>query len=227
MKKFTKIFWSITVSIVVLTAFTVPGEETKTIVFFGDSITNRGLRPGGYIDLIQKKLEQDGVADQYTLIGAGHEGNTVPDLQARVERDVIAKKPTLVFIYIGINDVWKSINNPPTHTPIDQYEAGLKEIINKIKAAGAKVVLCTPTVIGEKTNGGNPQDKMLNEYASVSKKVARQTKSKLCDLRKSFQKYLSKNNQKNDQKGILTLDRVHLNKQGNELVAQKMIKFLD
>jgi len=35
------------------------------------------------------------------IIGAGVGGNKVPDLQARIEKDVLAKKPTIVVVYIG------------------------------------------------------------------------------------------------------------------------------
>jgi len=46
------------------------------------------------------------------VIGAGISGNKVPDLQRRLERDVLKKKPTVVFIYIGINDVWHGESDP-------------------------------------------------------------------------------------------------------------------
>ena len=122
------------------------------------------------------------------MIGAGISGNKVPDLQKRLEKDVLAKKPTLVVIYIGINDVWHGENDPAKGTPKDKFEAGLKEIIGKIQDAGARVVLCTPTVIGEKKAGTNKLDAKLDEYAEVSRKVAKDTGVQLCDLRKAFQR---------------------------------------
>ncbi|HVW37123.1 MAG TPA: hypothetical protein VHB99_07450, partial [Pirellulales bacterium] len=51
----------------------------------------------------------------------------------------------------GINDVWHSIYNKGT--PKDVYAAGLRRLIAKIEEAGARVLLCTPSVIGEKTDG--------------------------------------------------------------------------
>ena len=106
-------------------------------------------------------------------IGAGISGNKVHDLQKRLDRDVIEKRPTLVVIYIGINDVWHSEMKPPRGTSKDDFTAGLKDIIGKIKAAGARVVLCTPTVIGEKKT--NKLDAQLDEYADMSRKVAAET----------------------------------------------------
>ena len=161
------------------------------------------------------------------MIGAGISGNKVPDLQKRLEKDVLAKKPTLVVIYIGINDVWHGEKDPARGTPKDKYEAGLKEIIGKIKDAGARVVLCTPTVIGEKKAGANKLDAKLDEYAEVSRKVAKETGAQLCDLRKAFQEHLAKNNPEDKEKGVLTTDRVHLNDAGNKLVADTILATID
>jgi lysophospholipase L1-like esterase len=133
-----------------------------------------------------------------------------------------------VFIYIGINDVWHFVH-PSTNgqgTPKETYEKGLTDVVNKIKASGAKVVVCTPSVIGEKHDGSNDQDKMLDEYAALSRKVAKATGSQLCDLRKAFVTHLKKNNTNNQDKNILTSDGVHLNDKGNAFVANEMIKFL-
>jgi len=136
---------------------------------------------------------------------------------------VLAKKPTVVVIYIGINDVWHGENDPSKGTPKDKFEAGLKEIIGKIKDAGARVVVCTPSVIGEKKAGDNKLDAKLDEYADVGRKVAKDTGSQLCDLRKAFADHIAKHNEKNKESGILTGDRVHLNDAGNKLVAETIL----
>jgi lysophospholipase L1-like esterase len=44
----------------------------------------------------------------------------------------------------------------------------------------------------------------------------------LVDLRKIFHDYSLANNPKNESKGILTTDGVHLNEKGNKLVAELM-----
>jgi isoamyl acetate esterase len=89
------------------------------------------------------------------------------------------------------------------------------------------VVLCTPTVIGEKKGGANKLDSRLDEYADISRKVAKETKSQLCDLRKAFQEYLLKNNADDKEKSVLTSDRVHLNDAGNKLVADTILAVID
>jgi len=201
-------------------------KKGDRIVFLGDSITAAGVRPKGYVTLIEKKLTDRHKDLGIELIGAGISGNKVPDLQRRLDRDVLAKKPTVVVIYIGINDVWHGENDPKRGTSKDKFEAGLKEIVGKIKDAGARVILCTPSVIGEKTDGTNKLDARLDEYADISRRVAHDEKVELCDLRRTFLDYLKKNNAQNKERGLLTTDRVHLNEAGNRLVAEVMLKCL-
>ena len=117
--------------------------------------------------------------------------------------------------------------DPAKGTPKDKFEAGLKDIIAQIKAGGARVVLCTPTVIGEKKGGANKLDAQLDEYAGVSRKVAEETGSQLCDLRKAFVDYLTKNNAEDKESKVLTTDRVHLNDAGNKLVAETILLTID
>jgi lysophospholipase L1-like esterase len=221
-----------TVAALALTAPTraddpVPLKKGERIVFLGDSITQAGVGPKGYVTLVKQALAEKHKDLGVEVIGVGVSGNKVPDLQRRLDKDVLARKPTLVVIYIGINDVWHGENDPAKGTPKDKYEAGLKDVIQRIKDAGGRVVLCTPTVIGEKKPGTNKLDAKLDEYAEVSRAVAKETGSRLCDLRKAFQDHLAKNNPEDKERGVLTSDRVHLNDAGNRLVADTVLAAID
>lgn len=205
-----------------------PLKAGDRIVFLGDSITAGGAKaPNGYIRVLEAALNQKHADLKIECIGAGISGNKVPNLQARVDNDVVAKKPTIVFIYIGINDVWHGQKNPANGTSPEKFEAGLKEVIGKIQAGGARVILCTPTVIGEKKDGGNPLDAKLDQFSDISRGIAKELNLQLCDLRKAFVDYLAKNNPENKEKGILAPDGVHLNADGNKLVAETMLKTLE
>ncbi len=201
-------------------------KKGDRIVFLGDSITAGGVGPKGYVTLVKDQLKEKHADLGIEVIGAGVSGNKVPDLQKRLDKDVLAKKPTVVVIYIGINDVWHGEKDPAKGTPKDKYEAGLKEIIGKCQDAGARVILCTPSVIGEKGDGSNNLDEKLDAYAAISRAVAKDTKAHLCDLRKAFLDYEKKNNKDNKEKGVLTSDRVHLNDAGNKFVAATILKCL-
>jgi isoamyl acetate esterase len=203
-----------------------PLKQGDRIVFFGDSITAGAVKPGGYISLIRGSIDAAHSDLGIETIGAGVSGNKVPNLQKRLEKDVIARKPTIVFIYIGINDVWHWKKNKEGvlagGTAKEDFESGLKDIIAQINKAGARVILCTASVIGEKHDGSNERDEMLDEYSDISRKVAEKTKSQMVDLRKAFMDHLKANNPDNLPKGILTGDGVHLNAAGNKLVASEM-----
>lgn len=196
------------------------------IAFLGDSITQAATGEKGFITIIKNTLNDKNKDLGLEFLGAGISGNKVPDLQRRVEKDVIAKKPTLVFIYIGINDVWHGLSDPTKGTSPEKFEAGLKEVIGKIQDSGAKVILCTPSVIGEKADGSNPGDAKLDQYAEISRKVAKELKLPVCDLRKEFVAYEKEHNKDNKDKGVLTSDGVHLNEAGNKFVAEQMMKML-
>ena len=46
------------------------------------------------------------------VINMGTSGNTVRDLKARWQRDVLDHKPDWLSIMIGINDVWRQFDSP-------------------------------------------------------------------------------------------------------------------
>jgi isoamyl acetate esterase len=196
----------------------------QRIVFFGDSITQLGENPGGYVRLVRDSLLRRTPLEGSTVINAGISGNKVSDLLKRMQRDVLAKEPSIVVIYIGINDVWHYALPKHTGTPRDSFALGLKTMISAIRSAGARVILCTPSVIGEKKDGTNPQDAMLDEYSGISRAVAKEMDVSLCDLRMYFLENLRNRNTSNAEKGILTTDRVHLNAAGNAFVAEKMVQ---
>src|SRR5690349_1644492 len=67
----------------------------ERIVLLGDSITQAGAGKGGYVTLVREALNKQKADLGIEVIGAGISGNKVPDLQNRLDRDVLAKKPTL------------------------------------------------------------------------------------------------------------------------------------
>ncbi len=199
-------------------------NDGDTVVFLGDSITQQGAGPNGYVTLVRQTIESKRPGSEITIIGAGIGGHKVPNLEERLDRDVLAHKPDVVVIYIGINDVWHSLRDEGT--PIDRFETGLTSLIARCQKTGARVVLATPSVIGEKHDGSNDLDDMLQKYSAVSRKVAAQTDSTLLDLQKAFVNHLQHYNLANNPKGILTTDGVHLSDAGNRFVAVKMLQAL-
>lgn len=198
--------------------------KTKKVIFFGDSITQAGVQPGGYISLMKNMLAQQGVTD-YELVGAGIGGNKIYDLYLRMPEDVIAQSPDIVVIWVGVNDVWHK-SSYGTGTDADKFEKFYRATIKQLQVNNIKVILVTPATIGEKNDYSNQQDGDLNKYSQIIRNIAKDLSLPVCDLHTLFHNYEVANNTANADKGILTSDGVHLNDTGNKFVAEEMWKVL-
>ncbi|HLF46710.1 MAG TPA: GDSL-type esterase/lipase family protein [Chitinophagaceae bacterium] len=209
--------------LLLITSF-ISQRKTK-VIFFGDSITQAGVQPGGYIVRIDSMCRKEGLGNKYEFTGAGISGNKVYDLFLRLEEDVLIKNPDIVVTYIGANDVWHK-STSGTGKDADKFEKFYQAMIDKMKANNIKLILCTPAVIGEKMDFSNQQDGDMNQYSNIIRQLAAKNDLQLVDLRKSFLEFNLKNNPENKERGILTTDRVHLNAKGNQLVADEIWKLI-
>jgi lysophospholipase L1-like esterase len=196
----------------------MPDKKIK-VIFFGDSITEAGVKPGGFITIDDSLLNPTGHA-AYELIGAGISGNKVYDLYLRMEDDVISHSPDIVVVWIGVNDVWHK--KMGTGTDADKFERFYLALMKKFKTAGIRIIVCTPATIGEKYDNTNEQDGDLNKYANIIRKIATEQQLTLVDMRKEFEDYEKIHNTSNADRGLLTADGVHLNETGNLFVAKLM-----
>src|SRR5690606_29216419 len=186
-------------------------QQPRKIIFFGDSITKGGSKPGGFIEVLNQELKTAG-KNHIELINAGIGGNKITDLFLRFEPDVLSQNPDQVVIYIGINDVWHQ--NRGTGTDLNKFVTFYQEIIRRLQEKDVEVLICTPSVIGEKADFSNKYDGDLNAFSNAIRKIAQDTGVDLLDLRQAFLDYEKQNNPQNKEKGILTTDGVHLNDEG-------------
>src|SRR5438132_6923869 len=81
-------------------------KKGDRIIFFGDSLTAFAIKDPhvpegkGYVPLVRAALKDRGVDVDAVATG----GHKVTDLLKRVDQDVLAQKPTIVVIQIGVND---------------------------------------------------------------------------------------------------------------------------
>jgi lysophospholipase L1-like esterase len=216
---------SIALIFMIVTFFACTAQTKKRIIFFGDSITELGIKPGGYISVLKNILSEKGMAQDYELIGSGVSSNKIYDLYLRMEEDVLARSPSIVVIWIGVNDVWHK-KSMGTGTDADKFKKFYQVIINKLKARNINLILCTPAVIGEKWDVTNELDGDLNNYAAIIRNLAHVNNCRLLDFRNIFMNYYRVYNKENKEKGILTYDKVHLNDAGNALVAREVFRVL-
>ena len=191
-------------------------DPKERVAFLGDSITQAGNGPGGYVDRLRQVMAREQPSAE--VIPAGISGHKVPDLLAREERDVRAQGATIVFTYIGINDVWHSQSG--RGTPLNEYEKGLEQLMTTFEEElGAVNVVASPTLIGERPEGDNDLDGMLIGHVGASREVGAAEGRTPCDLHQAFRDHVRIFNAGGKARGCLTTDGVHLNEAGNVLVA--------
>ena len=81
-------------------------------------------------------------------------------------------------------------------------------------------------MIGEKLFEQNEPDADLDSFSNVIKQLGEEFEVPVVDLRSAFRHQLNILNLNNDSQGILTYDGVHLNEQGNRLVASEIWEVL-
>jgi lysophospholipase L1-like esterase len=205
------------------TARQVELKDGDRIIFFGDSLTALAGQEApkkhvtrGYVRIVRETLQKTHKDRTITVDWVATGGHTVPDLLKRVDRDVIAKKPTIVVIQIGCNDARR--------IPRERFKASLEELIDRLQKANIQVIQCTLTSVGEKHDGTNKDDAKLEEFAAIEREVARAKKVPLNDLRKAFVAHWKDHNPENRPSGILTYDGNHFNDAGHRFVAEQMLK---
>src|SRR5439155_1651083 len=176
-------------------------EKGDRIIFFGDSLTALAIKDSnvpegkGYVPVVRAALKDRAVEVDAVATG----GHKVTDLLKRVDQDVLAKKPTIVVIQIGVNDASAGV------TP-ELFKAQLEELIGKLQQGGARVIQCTCTCRIEGYNSDNAMDKKLDALAEVARAIAREKQLPLVDLRQAFIDYWKTHNPENKSRSFLTYD---------------------
>lgn len=126
------------------------------ILFSGDSIThgNRGLcmdcnhiMGHGYQYIAAAQLALKYSAEMPRFINKGYSGYTMPMLFEKWQEDVIANKPTVLSILVGVNDCHSGCNQGKSIDEItEKYKKSMTEAIEltKKECPGVKVMICEP-----------------------------------------------------------------------------------
>ncbi len=194
-------------------------DDGDTIVFLGDSITQAGDQPEGYVTLFKLYCGVNG--HDVKVINAGISGHKSNDMLARLQRDVLAHNPTWVSISCGVNDVWHQFSSSGKGVPLPEYKENMTEIIERCLRADCKVLLLTATPIYEDLD--SKENQMLRKYNDFLRTLADEKNLLLCDLFKAFAEQLK---EKTANENILTTDGVHMNPKGNRLMAREILRTL-
>ncbi|MEG4836859.1 SGNH/GDSL hydrolase family protein [Microcoleus sp. B9-D4] len=208
----------------------------RKIVTVGDSITEAGKYPGGYVWLLQRYLNALYPDRKIEIVNAGISGNKATDMQARFQKDAIDKKPDLVMINVGVNDVWHAFfdfqnrqfypqGKLPKGVPLAEYREKITQMVLAAKAAGIRVVLLSPTPIREILDG--PENRRLQEYVAAMREIALQNQCLFIDLNAPFREVIG-TYQKHAGKtlNLLAADGVHPNPSGYRIIAFTILRGL-
>lgn len=203
-------------------------QNVHRIVCLGDSITEMGEQQGGYVWLVRRYLNALYPQQNMEVINAGISGHKSTDMIARFQRDVLDKKPDLVTISVGVNDVWHGFydNHPkgdgPRGVPLDLYRKNVESMVEQALAAGAKVVMLSTTVIGEDlANGENAK---AEAYNAALRDIANKHHLTFVDYQKPFRALIRDYRKTTGgQDLLLTIDGVHMNGEGNKVMAHTLL----
>jgi lysophospholipase L1-like esterase len=138
---------------------------------------------------------------------------------ARLQKDVIDKKPTWMTLSCGVNDVWHGERG----VPLDEYKKNITAIVDQAQAAGVKVVLLTATMIQE--DASNEPNAKLASYNDFLRELAKEKNLPLADLNALMQEGL-KQRPEGSKGNYFTNDGVHMGPRGNQMMAEGVLTAL-
>ena len=189
----------------------------QKIAFLGDSITQYGWQhPGGYVKLVLACLDSVGV--KVEPIPAGIGGQTSRDMVARIAPLITNGKPDWMTLSCGVNDVWHGVSG----VDLETYKKNITSIVDQAQAGGTKVIIMTSTPIME---NDNPFNQKLVAYNDFLRQLAKDRNLPLVDLNTTFWSAL-KANPPPPGGFTLTVDGVHMNAEGNILMARGILEAL-
>ncbi|WP_437185095.1 SGNH/GDSL hydrolase family protein [Planctomicrobium sp. SH668] len=220
--------------------------QAKKLLFIGDSITYAG----GYVDVIEAQLRLNAVAPLPEVINLGlpsegvtglsEEGHPFPrpNVHERLERALEKIQPDVVVACFGVND---GIYAPFDKDRFKAYQQGILELIKKVHAANAKLVLLTPPPFDplpmKKSGALKPRDaekfgwtgiyehydsEVIQPYGQWIRTLGDQVEV-VIDVHQPMTEYVEKKRQENAD-FTLSGDGIHFDHEGHEVMAAAILK---
>lgn len=193
----------------------------KTIVFIGDSITDANHNYSddalgeGYVKMIADKLRIS--HPDIKIINKGHDGFTVFGLWKFLNHDCISKKPDIVSVLIGCNDVSIKMS---TGKSLDEqgFQEVYEDILEKIRQKTDAHIICMGPFIFP-----HPQE-FLNWIPDM-KKAEEMARTAAEKYKAAFLPLHDTLAEKAKEKGYekITTDGTHLTAEGAAVIAEKWL----
>lgn len=200
------------------------GEDMKKIIFLGDSITDAHHNLGvdawglgdGYVQMIARKLKEQ--EENVKILNRGHDGFTVQGLLRLLPRDCILKKPDVVSILVGCNDVGIMMNTGRSLREqgfAENYERLLTEIQ---EGTDAKIICMGPFIF--------PYPQEYQNWIPGILEAERMIREASERHRTVFIPLYGKMRRMADTYGYekITVDGIHLTESGNEVIADMWLE---
>jgi lysophospholipase L1-like esterase len=204
------------------------GRPTYVIVAFGDSLTEAAQVAQGaqWPSLLQDMLRRRHPDLDVAVINAGVGGNTSREGLARMEKDVLTRRPNLVIAAFGAND---ETLQSERHVSVDEYAKNLRAMYDAIvRRTGAKMICwpATPFINDRHLWGKNPffaaaggPDQYQMAYRKRMARVGQELQMPFVDMDAIFRRQFK-------EKGAdfyVLPDGIHYREAGNQLVAESLL----
>ena len=200
------------------------------IVFVGDSLVHKSAVDHGLLDQVSAQLASRHPAQRFEVLDAGVNGNTIADIQARLDDDVIALRPAAVVLYwdSDVSDVDESRMSAAEVAALrSAYRSILQDVLTRLVRSGAHVIVSGPTLIGEAPRGKNPKDGMLDDYRRINRAVARALNVAYVDTRRAFLAQPLQQAASGQHTTPLTEDGEHLSDVGAAVARRQFVAAID
>jgi lysophospholipase L1-like esterase len=198
------------------------------VVFYGDSITDQRLYTTFVEDYVVTRFPRMKV----DFIHSGWGGDRVTGggggpIDLRLQRDVIAYKPTVMTIMLGMNDGSYRAYDPRI---FDTYASGYQHIVEAVKAAlpGIRLTLIQPSPFDDVTRAPSFEggyNAVLVRYGEFVKELAQKQGATVADLNTPVVSALEKAKTLDaDTAQKIVPDRVHPAPSGHLVMAGALLK---
>jgi len=195
-----------------------PGDR---VVVCGDSITEQRLYSRYLEQFVYCRYPELGVR----FFNAGWGGDTAAGAKARLARDVLELKPTVVTLFFGMNDGGYRAKNDAT---VKTYRENLTDIVKELKKNGVRVVVFGPGCVDAARNpglGASHYDEMLEALSKAASDAAKAEGCAFGDVFHPLRDLLA-DRRKADPACALIPDGVHPDAEGHLVIANAMLRAL-
>lgn len=198
------------------------------VLVFGDSIVYGGWdTEGGWVERVKKQAHKATVETKgetkIQVFNLGIGGDTSRKILARIQNEIEARLSktwdTKIILSFGIND--ERSQDGAVEVPLDEYRDNTQKIIKIAKSYTDKLFIISNSPIGDNLVNFKIfeySDERIKQYDRVLQDSAEAANIPFISTRELFKKAGNSN--------LSTYDKLHVNDEGHELIANAVRSFI-